>query len=187
MQGQAPALQKLWDPVVRVLHGVLVTAFVANYFLLEEGDDPHQILGYLAVAAVVLRVLWGFRDTGAARWAAFWPTRRRLLRHVQALVRWEHQSIPGHSPIGALVMIVMLLCMTSLAVTGFLMEEVDYFWGNETIEGVHARIADGLAALVALHLFAAIAESVLLRENLPWSMVTGRRRIDSTAPQSWDQ
>jgi cytochrome b len=81
----------------------------------------------------------------------------------------------------------MLLCMTSLAVTGFLMEEVDYFWGHETIEGVHERIADGLAALVALHLFAAIAESVLLRENLPWSMVTGRRRIDSTAPQSWDQ
>lgn len=186
MHREAVARRQLWDPVVRVLHGVLIIAFVANYFVLEEGDDPHQILGYLAFSSVVIRVLWGVRNSGPARWAAFWPTRKRLWRHVQALVRWEHLPIPGHSPIGALVMIIMLCCMAGLGVTGFLMEEVDYFWGNDTIEDVHEAIANGLAALVALHLFAAIAESVLLRENLPWSMVTGRRRIDPSAPQSWD-
>jgi cytochrome b len=173
--------------VVRVLHGVLLTAFVANYFLLEEGDDPHQIFGYLAAAAVLLRVLWGFRDTGAARWSAFWPSPGRLARHVRALVQWQHRPIPGHSPIGALVMILMLLGMTGLAVTGFLMEEVDYFWGNQSVEDIHEWLADGLAALVALHVFAAVVESVLLRENLPWSMVTGRRKVHPAVPQSWDE
>lgn len=167
----------LWDPVVRLLHWILVLAFLLNYFVVEEGDDVHQWLGYLAAAAIVVRVVWGFRNTGAARWAAFWPTPSRLAAHFRELRRGGHPPQLGHSPIGALVMVLLLVLMSALAISGFLMEEIDYFWGEQWLEDVHEMLANSLAALVALHVSAAVVESIRLRENLPWSMVTGRRRV----------
>jgi cytochrome b len=167
----------LWDPVVRTLHWVLVFAFTANYFVNEAGEQWHEWLGYLAAAAVLVRFAWGFRDTGAARWSAFWPTRRRLAEHARALLRGAHYPGLGHSPIGAVVMVALLLGMFALGVTGFMMEEIDYFWGEDWMEQVHGSIADAVAALACLHMAAALLESLRLRENLPWSMVTGRRRV----------
>jgi cytochrome b len=66
--------------------------------------------------------------------------------------------------------------MLLLGVTGFMLEEIDYFWGEEWLEEVHELIANGLAGLVGLHILAALVESLRLRENLPLSMITGRRR-----------
>jgi len=74
-------------------------------------------------------------------------------------------------------MILMMLSMLLLGVTGFMLEEIDYFWGEEWLEEVHELIANGLAGLVGLHILAALVESLRLRENLPLSMITGRRRV----------
>jgi len=41
-----------------------------------------------------------------------------------------------------------------------------------------AWLADGVLELAYVHLLATLVESVRLRENLPWSMVTGRRRSE---------
>jgi cytochrome b len=165
----------LWDPLVRGCHATFALVFFSNYFLNEEGDDWHQWLGYGATVAVLVRFGWGFVARGAASWADAWPTRAALAAQVAALRRREPWHRLGHSPLGTLVMLAMLAMMAALGVTGFLMKEVDYFWGHEGMEHVHALIADGLLALVCMHLAAALLESVLLRENLPLSMVTGRR------------
>jgi cytochrome b len=73
-------------------------------------------------------------------------------------------------------MIAMLCGIFALGVTGFMMEEIDYFWGEDWLEQLHGWIADGVVTLVVLHVSAAVVESVRMRENLPWSMITGRRR-----------
>ena len=73
-------------------------------------------------------------------------------------------------------MVLMLCCLASLGVTGFLMEEVDALWGADWPLDLHSLIADTLLALVCVHLLAAVVESLRLRENLPLSMLTGRRR-----------
>ena len=82
----------------------------------------------------------------------------------------------GHSPLGALVMVLMLLLMTGLGISGFLMEEVDYFWGEDLPRDLHEWMANTLFALVCVHIAAAVVESLRLRENLPLSMITGVRR-----------
>ncbi|MFK0090464.1 cytochrome b/b6 domain-containing protein [Pseudomonas sp. NPDC090755] len=167
---------RLWDPLVRFCHWSLVVAFVGGYFLTEEGDGWHRWLGYYAVAIVLVRVLWGFIGTPAARWADFWPTPARLKQHVRALVKGESYHRLGHSPIGALVMVLMLLLMFGLGLTGFLLEEVDYFWGEDLPRDIHEYMANTLLALVGVHIGAAVIESLRLKENLPMSMITGRRR-----------
>ncbi|BCJ05158.1 cytochrome b561 [Pseudomonas sp. RtIB026] len=167
---------RLWDPLLRVCHWSLALVFFGDYFFNEAGDDWHQWLGYYACVCLVIRLTWGFVGPRSARWADFWPTPARLLGHARALWRGERYHRLGHTPIGALVMVLMMTGIASLGLTGWMMLEVDALWGAEWLETLHSWLADGLLALVCVHLLAALVESVRLRENLPWSMVTGRRR-----------
>ncbi|MFQ6575971.1 cytochrome b/b6 domain-containing protein [Pseudomonas sp. UM16] len=80
---------RLWDPLLRFCHWSLVLAFFSCYFFTEEGDGWHRWLGYYAVAIVVLRSVWGFIGTPAARWSDFWPTPARLKWHLRALFSGE--------------------------------------------------------------------------------------------------
>ncbi len=166
----------LWDPVVRLFHWSLVICFVADYWFTEEGDDWHNWLGYYAVGWLVVRLLWGFIGPTSARWSDFWPTPASLRAHASTLVQRKPYHRLGHSPIGALVMILMMLLMLGLGVTGFLMEEVDYFWGEDLPRDIHEFFANALLALACVHVLAALVESLRLKENLPLSMITGRRR-----------
>ncbi|WCD78046.1 MULTISPECIES: cytochrome b/b6 domain-containing protein [Pseudomonas] len=166
----------LWDPLVRVFHLSLAGVFVANYFFNEAGDDWHVWLGYYAAAWLAVRTLWGFVGPRSARWRDFWPTPARLARHMRSLVIGPPLHRLGHSPLGALVMLLMMTAILLLAVSGFLMQEVDALWGEDWPLDAHVFIADALLALVGLHVLAALVESLRLRENLPLSMLTGRRR-----------
>lgn len=167
---------RVWDPVVRLFHWSLAGAFLANYFFTEEGENWHRWFGYYTVAWLAIRLVWGFVGTPAARWADFWPTPARLRAHLRALFSGKPYHRLGHSPLGALVMILMMALMLGLGVTGFLMEEVDYFWGADLPQDIHEFFANALMALVGLHIAAALFESYRLRENLPLSMITGKRR-----------
>lgn len=167
----------LWDPFVRVFHWTLALAFVLDRFVTEPGDPPHAWIGYTAAGLVAARVVWGFCASGAARWTHFWPTRARLTEHLQSLRRGEPHRRLGHSPIGALVMIAMMIGIVALAVTGFAMQEIDYFWGDERLERVHYWLSQATTTLAAVHVAAAVVQSLWLRENLPLSMITGRRSL----------
>lgn len=170
----------LWDPFIRVFHWSLAGAFLVDYWFTEGGDEIHEWLGYGALGLILARVIWGFRDTGAARWSAFWPTRARLAAHWrEILARAPHRTL-GHSAFGAVVMVSMMTGMLLLGVTGFAMEEIDYFWGDERLESIHEWLADAVAMLAAIHLTGALVQSFWLRENLPLSMITGRRRLPSS-------
>ncbi len=63
-----------------------------------------------------------------------------------------------------------------LGITGYMLEEIDYFWGVQWVEDLHEWIANAVMALVVVHVSAALLESYRLKENLPLSMVTGKRR-----------
>lgn len=172
-----PGTVKLWDPVVRLFHWSLAISFFANYFFTEEGESWHQWIGYYACFWLALRIVWGFTSKGAASWGACWPTINRLKSHLLELRSGACHRHPGHSPIGALVMILMMVAMLGLGITGYMMEEIDLFWGEDWVEETHIAISNVLMALVGIHILAAIFESYRLGENLPLSMITGRRRI----------
>ena len=167
---------RLWDPLVRLFHASIAGVFVANYFFNEAGDDWHVWLGYYAMAWLLVRTVWGFVGPRSALWADFWPTPKRLNAHARSLLKGKPQHRLGHSPIGALVMLLMLTGIAGLVLTGWASQEVDALWGADWPTDLHSWLADAVLALVCVHVLAAIYESVRLRENLPLSMITGRRR-----------
>lgn len=166
----------LWDIWIRLFHWSLVLIFVANLWLVTPGEIVHRALGGTALALVALRFIWGFiAQNEAALWRDFFPAPKRLWQHTKALLTGKPYHRMGHSPIGALVMIAMMLLFVGLSVTGMMMTLTDAFMFDEWVGDSHELFAKSLFYLAVLHVFAAIVESFRMKENLPKSMITGKR------------
>ncbi len=162
----------VWDRFVRLFHWSLVSCVVLNYFVLAEGKDLHQWLGYAATALVLGRVVWGFIGSNHARFSDFAPTPERLRRELGA---WRTGQLPrhvGHTPLGAVMMLVLMLTVVALGLTGWL-QTTDWYWGDEGMEETHELLAHTLIVLAGLHAAAALLMGRLEKTNLVKAMFTG--------------
>lgn len=164
--------ERVWDPFVRLFHWSLVGAVALELWLLEAGDPPHRWVGYAAAALVLLRLAWGFVGPRHARFADFWPTPTRLRAHLRAWRGGPAPASPGHNPLGALMMLTLMLLVLLLALTGWL-QGTERFWGDETVQELHEILADALLALAGLHAAAALVVGRLERTRLVKAMFTG--------------
>jgi cytochrome b len=171
----APRTVRVWDPVVRLFHWTVVTGAVLNLFVLAPGKTAHQAVGYVIAGALLIRLAWGFVGSRHARFADFFPTPRRLGPYLGALRRGRAPRSLGHNPAGAVMMLLLMALLAGTAVTGW-MSTLDAFWGVRWVGGLHATLANAIMVLALLHAAAALFESWRHRENLVWSMVTGRKR-----------
>ncbi|WP_028301306.1 cytochrome b/b6 domain-containing protein [Oceanospirillum beijerinckii] len=166
---------RVWDLFVRIFHWSLVVIFFANFALNEEGDDWHQWLGYAAVVLLSGRLVWGFIGPLPARWSSFWPSPGRLISYWKGTYT---PSIITHNPVGAVMMIILMLLILGLGITGYMMEEIDYFWGEGWLEEVHEIMANMILILVPLHILGAVKDSILKKDNLIAAMFHGYRKKD---------
>lgn len=166
---------KVWDPFVRIFHWSLVACVLTNYFVIDDGDDWHQWIGYAASALVTLRIVWGFIGTRHARFADFFPTPSRLRRHIATLREGRPPHHDGHNPLGALMMLALMTLVLALGATGFL-QTTDAFWGEEWLQDLHEWLGSALIALAGLHVAAAIVMGRIERTALVTAMLTGTKR-----------
>lgn len=170
---------RVWDGFVRLFHWSLVLCFFGAYLFTESIGLLHKSLGYLTLALVTARVIWGFVGTEYARFSNFVPGPRRLGRYVLALLHRREPRHLGHNPAGS-IMIVFLLCMIiAIGITGWMLT-LDAFWGNGTVENLHTLFVDFTLVAVAIHVCANIYASIRHRENLILSMFTGNKRAAET-------
>lgn len=166
---------RVWDPLVRIFHWTVVAGCVLNLFILEDGETAHEVVGYVVAAALAVRLVWGFVGSRYARFAEFVPGPGRLARYLAALVRGREPRTLGHNPAGAVMMLALMALLAAVSVTGWMMG-LDAYWGEEWLEDLHGGLANAILLLAGVHAAAAIFESFRHRENLVWSMVTGRKR-----------
>jgi cytochrome b len=81
----------------------------------------------------------------------------------------------GHNPLGGWMVVLLLGCVASTGLTGWLCT-TDRYWGDETMFALHTGLAWTLVALVALHVTGVLAMSFQHRENLVAAMLHGRKR-----------
>ena len=164
--------KRVWDPLVRVFHWSLVACVLLNLWVVDDGEDLHQWLGYAASALVAVRVVWGFIGPRHARFADFFPTPRRVAHHVRALLGGTSEHHWGHNPLGALMVFALLAMVLMLGLTGW-MQTLDAFWGAEWLMELHEGLGEWLLPMVGLHAGATILMGRIERTRLVKAMVTG--------------
>ncbi|RUM26558.1 cytochrome B [Rhizobium vallis] len=171
---------KVWDPAVRLFHWTVVSACILNLFILEEGKYWHRLTGYVVAAAIAMRIIWGFVGTKHARFADFFPTPSRVRAQIAGIIKGTEQRYIGHNPLASIMMLGLMTLLAATALTGW-MTTLDAFWGDKWLEEVHGAIANGIMLLAFIHAGAAVVESWRHRENLVWSMITGRKKYENSS------
>lgn len=107
---------KVWDPLVRIGHWLLVTAFFVAYLSEDDFLTLHVWAGYTVTGIILFRVLWGFTGTENARFRSFVRAPKATLRYLADIGRNRAQRYVGHNPAGGAMIVAMLVF---LAVTVF--------------------------------------------------------------------
>lgn len=171
-----PIMIKVWDPLVRIFHWTVALGVIANLTVLREREEPHTYLGYLVVAAVVVRLSWGFIARGHARFSAFVPGAPGLLRYLRQMVNHTEPRYVGHNPAGGAMIVLLMTLVSLIGLTGWMMS-LDQFWGVAWVEFAHKAAANIITGAAVIHVLGAIVESHRHRENLPLAMITGYKRM----------
>lgn len=166
---------RVWDPLVRLFHWTVVAGCVLDLFVLADGEAAHRFVGYVVATALAVRLIWGFIGAGHARFVDFVPPPASLARYLKALLRGEEPRFIGHNPAGATVMLALMGLLAAVSITGWMLM-LDAFFGSEVLEVLHERLANAILVLAGFHSAAALYESWRHKENLVWSMITGRKR-----------
>jgi cytochrome b len=168
----SPASIRVWDRFVRLFHWGLVAAFFTAWYATDSIGWVHKGAGYLTVALVTARVLWGFFGSHHARFVHFVPGPRKLLDYLWALSRGREPRHLGHNPAGAVMVLALMAAVLGIGITGWMMT-LDAFWGNDAVESLHTLLVDVTLVAVAVHVLANVLGSLRHRENLIAAMVTG--------------
>lgn len=109
---------RVWDPLIRVGHWVLVVAFATAY--LSEGEPQwlHSYAGYAIAVTVAVRILWGFVGPRRARFTDFVTGPGRVLQYLRDLVSGRAERHLGHSPAGGAMTVALLFALTLTALSG---------------------------------------------------------------------
>jgi len=196
---------RVWDPLVRIGHWVLVAAFATAYLTQGEPQWLHSYAGYAIAVTVAIRVIWGFVGPRRARFSNFVTGPGRVLGYLRDLAMGRAERHLGHSPAGG-AMTVALLCAVSLtALTGMATlaveegegplaglvtaqslpdwaaeeeqgEYADHGEAGETFEELHELAANVTLLLILLHLAGVLWASRAHGENLLSAMIGGRKR-----------
>lgn len=171
-----PESTKVWDACVRVFHWSLVTSFAVAWYSGGIWDNPHLIAGYLVLALVVARIVWGFIGSPYARFSDFIYGPRATLRYTAALLRRRAPRFLGHNPLGGAMVLALLATLLVIGVSGVMMT-TDAFWGVAWVDTLHAAASTLALILVGLHVGGVIFTSLEHGENLVRAMITGRKRL----------
>lgn len=184
---------RVWDLPTRMFHWALVALVVFSFISAKVGGawiQWHFYSGYTILALILFRLQWGFAGSRYARFGNF----VRGPRAIMASLRGK-ATLPGHNPLGALSVLVMLLCLLLQASTGLFATDdiasegpLSKLVSNSTaalLTRSHRWNEKVLLALTALHLAAVFHYLLAKRRNLIIPMLTGNQQAHG-APAAKD-
>jgi cytochrome b len=162
----------VWDIPTRVFHWLLAVSF-AGAFLTAESEryrDIHVLLGYTLLGLIAFRLLWGFVGSRYAQFSSFLFKPSEIASYVASLLKAKPERYVGHNPAGSVAIFLLLALGITSGLTGMMLfQDI----GGDALEELHEDAAFFMLTVVALHIVGVLASSVMHRENLVRSMITG--------------
>lgn len=180
---------RVWDPLIRLFHWMLVVGFAVAYVTEDEWRTLHVQAGYLILLLLVFRLIWGVAGTRYARFSSFFCRPSTVLDHLHDLFLGQARRYLGHDPAGAAMAITLMLFLLLTGVTGLLaygteqhagpmagwIKHASHVWGD-IFEEAHEVLANLTLFLIGVHLAGVVVGSIAHGENLVLAMLTGRKR-----------
>jgi cytochrome b len=177
----------VWDFPTRLFHWLLAVGFALAW--LSSASDRwlshHVFLGYALLGLLGFRLLWGVVGGHYARFAAFRFGPRAGLAYLRETLSGSAARHIGHNPAGSQAIYLLLLLLLLIGVSGI------FTLGGEEQHGmaagwpglatgrvfkkIHEASATLMLLVVGAHIAAVLLESLLHRENLALSMLTGTK------------
>lgn len=169
---------QVWDGFVRLFHWSLVALIAGTWLTADGAKTLHERMGYVIVALIAARLVWGVIGSRHARFTDFVRGPRAVLAYLRDLRHGRERRYLGHNPAGGAMIVALLACVAGTALTGWL-QTTDAFWGSTAMEETHEVLATLILVLAALHVAGVLVESLRHRENLVRAMLTGTKRAPS--------
>lgn len=181
---------KVWDIFIRFFHWIIVLAFIIAYASEDDLMLIHSWAGYLILALVILRILYGFVGTRYARFSNFVVSPTIAIRYVKDTLLFKSKRYIGHNPAGGFMILLMLVGLVITCISGTVALAVEEragpfvallsympYWLLSPMEDLHEFFANLTVLLIAAHLAGVLIESIVHNENLIRSMFTGRKKV----------
>lgn len=184
--------QKVWDPVTRVWHWVLVFSVTLGWgfgeFMSLDNVTWHFYIGYLILGLMVFRIIWGLFGPTPVRFKNLLPTISSTIEYTKTITRRSPSGVAGHNPLGSLWLIAILLLLSAQGVTGLFIEEDDLdengplfeYVSDETsdmLNGWHDYLSTMILVMVTLHVSVLVYYLLWKKENLIKPMINGWKWI----------
>ncbi len=189
---------KIWDLPLRLFHWSLLScvavAAVTGFLFPANWLDVHIWAGTGVGVLIVFRLLWGVTGSTYSRFCNFTLAPGAVMAHLREIRAGHAQREGGHNPLGAWMVVALLLTLSALVLSGLVMlggmlkqgpgKGYLSFSVGELMREPHELLAFLLLGLVAAHIAGVVFESRRTAENLARAMVTGIKRDGfSPAPQ----
>ncbi len=183
---------RVWNTPVRLFHWTLVSCFITAWLTRDNRYlDIHVFAGYVIGGLLLFRLIWGFIGGPYAQFKDFSFTWREAFKYLQQVLQGKPARFIGHNPAGSWAIYLLLTLGLLITLTGLLT------FGGEEQHGplagllnfpqgavaheIHELLAWAMLGVVVTHITGVLVETILHRENLIGSMITGYKSVDSNA------
>lgn len=187
---------RVWDLPTRVFHWALAVAIIAQLATGFAGVMRwHFRIGYLLLALLLFRLVWGLAGGHWSRFASFWPSPGAVAGYLRGQARPD--QLVGHTPLGALSVLAMLAFLVVQVASGLMSDDESSAAGPLTrfVSGATVKLASTwhgavgawiVLALVVLHVLAILFYVAVRRHHLVQPMVDGDKLLSQAADASRD-
>ena len=175
----------VWDLPIRLFHWLLAALIGFSWWSGKNDHvDWHIWSGIAILTLLVFRMFWGLVGSSTARFSSF----VRGPASVLAYLRGEWRGI-GHTPLGALSVVAMLLAISVQVGLGLVSEDEDGLYAgplaslvsidtSEAARDIHEQFLYVVLALIGLHLAAILFYRVVRKKRLIAPIIVGRGDIN---------
>lgn len=175
---------KVWDLPTRVFHWLLALLVGGAWLSVELGYmEIHGLVGQAILTLVVYRLIWGVVGSETAQFWNFIRGPKAVLGYARGLLSGRNSEPVGHNPLGACMIVGLLLLLATQAVLGLMSNDDVLFEGplfnlvgkewSDTITGIHHLLYNAILLAVIAHVCAAFYYLIVKKENLIGAMITG--------------
>lgn len=176
---------QVWDLPIRLFHWTLaVMIVVCIYTINVENITAHQYAGVFVLILLLFRVIWGLFGSSTAQ---FWDFLKGPVA-IYNYLRYGISKTEGHNPMGAYMVLFMLIVLLTQTITGLFLTDNTYLHQDSPLyklissdtrkyfKAIHQYNLYVIYVMVGLHIAAIFGYFLFKGQNLVKTMIIGSRK-----------